>query len=177
MVKRLFITSLLCSLFQIFSCNAADGVNNTPVSIGNLDRYMGTWYEIARFDHSFERGRTNTMAVYTKKMDGTISVENVGMKKGKQKISSGTAKTTDTSGMLRVTFFWPFYSDYRVLMLADDYSYALVGGSSAKYLWVLARSPKISQSVRDRLMNEAKRRGYDTKKLIWVDQTQNLAKL
>lgn len=116
------------------------------------------------------------MAVYTKMMDGTISVENASMKKGKQKVSSGTAKTTDTSGLLRVSFFWPFYSDYRVLMLADDYSYALVGGSSAKYLWVLARKPQISQSVRDRLMKEAVRRGYDTKKLIWVDQTQNLAK-
>ena len=176
MVKKFFITTIICSLFPFFSCTAGDGVNNSPVTIGNLDRFMGKWYEIARFDHSFERGRTNTMTVYTKMMDGTISVENAGMKKGKQKVSSGTAKTTDTSGLLRVSFFWPFYSDYRVLMLADDYSYALVGGSSAKYLWVLARKPQISQSVRDRLMKEAVRRGYDTKKLIWVDQTQNLAK-
>ena len=176
MVKRFFIATLVCSLFPFFSCTASDGANNTPVAIHNLDKYMGTWYEVARFEHSFERGRTNTMTVYTKMMDGTIMVENSGVKNGKQKISTAVAKTTATPGLLRVSFLWPFYSDYRVLLLAEDYSYALVGGSSAKYLWILSRKPEISQSVRDKILKEATRRGYDIKKLNWVDQSQNLSR-
>ena len=85
-------------------------------------------------------------------------------------MSEGKAKRTEDPGILRVSFFGPFYADYRVLMLAPDYSYALVGGSSGHYLWILSRTPKLSSDTRDHILTEARQRGYETEKLIWVQQ-------
>ena len=93
-----------------------------------------------------------------------------GEKNGKFKSSSGKAKTTEEPGRLRVSFFGPFYSDYRVMMLDPDYQYALVGSKSAEYLWILSRTPKLENSVKDAILAEATRRGYDVSKLIWVKQ-------
>lgn len=85
-------------------------------------------------------------------------------------MSEGKAKTTKEPGVLRVSFFGPFYSDYRIMMLGEDYSYALVGGDDGDYLWILSRTPHLEQSVIDRIIEEANYRGYETNKLIWVDQ-------
>lgn len=143
----------------------------TTVSSLDLNRYLGNWYEIARFDHSFERNMEACTARYSLNDNGTIRVENSGIKNGRFKVSVGKAKTTDTTGLLRVSFFGPFYSDYRVLMLADDYHYALVGSSSDQYLWILARTPSLPGDELTAILNEARQRGYNTDRLIWVDQT------
>ncbi len=173
MVMRFTPLAVLCMLFQFCSCSSGLSIDSKPVAAVNVNRYLGNWYEIARFDHSFEHDMTNCIAYYALNDDGTISVTNRGMIDGKPKVSTGTAKLTETPGLLRVSFFWPFYSDYRILMLPDDYSYALVGSDTDKYLWILSRTPKLPDGKVMQILREATRRGYDTSSLIWVDQANN----
>lgn len=150
--------------------------DNSTVSSFDLDRYLGTWYEIARFDHSFERGMENVSAEYLLRDDGMVAVFNSGWKDGKYKVAEGKAKQPDPIGdpaHLKVSFFLFFFSDYDVLMLDDNYQIALVGSKSPNYLWILARDPSPSDAVIGDVIEEADRRGYDTSKLIWVDQSLN----
>ena len=169
-----FMSILMASVICLASCSCrGQKINNTPVKAFDPDRFLGTWYEIARFDHSFERGLTCTIASYSLNADGTLTVVNSGIKNGKGKTSVGKAKLTDTAGRMRVSFFGPFYSDYRVLMLGDDYSYALVGSKSSKYLWILSRTPDIPGDMLKTILASASDRGYDTSKLIWVEQPVN----
>ena len=149
-------------------CMSGPAVDNTLVSTLDLDRYLGSWYEIARFDHSFERGVEEAKAVYTLNRDGTIKVVNSGIKSGKPKTAVGKGKRTDQPGLLRVSFFGPFYADYRVMMIDEEYSYALVGSGGAGYLWILSRTKTLPAAVKSAILAEATRRGYDTSKLIWV---------
>ena len=166
MSSRIF--AFLASVMLPIACSGQK-VDNSPVSSFIPDNYLGNWFEIARFDHSFERDVQFATARYTMTDKGTIKVINSGIRNGRTKTSVGKAKFTDTPGMLRVSFFGPFYSDYRVMMLASDYSYALVGSDSDNYLWILSRTPKLEKATQDMLVSEAKRRGYDTNKLIWVE--------
>lgn len=151
------------------SCNG-QVVDNSTVDYLDTPRYLGRWYEIARYDHSFERGVDYATADYSLMPNGKIRVTNQGVKKGKVKISKGKAKLTDHQGLLRVSFFWPFFSDYRVLMVSDDYQYALVGSKSADYLWILSRSPQLPYEATVLVLDEATRRGYAIEDLIWVPQ-------
>ena len=134
-----------------------------------LDKYLGKWYEIARIDNRFERGISNAVAEYSQNPNGTIKVVNSGIdiKTGKRQSAVGKAKTTSTPGLLRVSFFWIFYADYRVLALGENYSWALVGGSSSKYLWILSRTPILPAEELALAVSEASRRGYDTNRLIY----------
>lgn len=168
-VMSILLGSILC--LAPCSCNGQK-IDNSTVKELELEKYLGAWYEIARFNHVFERGLTHAKAYYTPKENGTISVTNGGIKNGKHKIAEGKAKLTDTVGRLRVSFFGPFYSDYRVMMLSEDYSYALVGSKSPKYLWLLSRTPKLPDDVLKQILSEATVRGYDTSKLIWVEQSK-----
>lgn len=145
------------------------GIDNKTVAI-DLNRFLGKWYEIARFDHSFERGMQKVTAEYSLMPDGKIKVINSGYKNGKFKESVGKAKTTDTSGLLRVSFFMNFYSDYRVLMIDKDYQYVLIGGNSPKYLWIMSRTPQLSAEVLQDIIDVAEDKGYDTEDLIFVEQ-------
>lgn len=168
---KTFIVILLCCLILLSlccSCSTSAKIDNSTVTELNLNRFLGSWYEIARLDHRFERGMTQCTATYTRNEDGTLRVLNRGMKNGKQKESVGKAKTTDTTGLLRVSFWGPFYSDYRVMMLDKDYQYALIGSDSSKYLWILSRTPFLENSVKQAILAEATRRGYDVSKLIWA---------
>ena len=160
----------IAAAVALAGCVSGPKVDNTPVSALDLNRYLGEWYEIARFDHSFERGVEQAKANYTQNADGTIKVVNSGIKNGKPKTAVGKGKTTDTPGLLRVSFFGPFYADYRVMLIDKDYTRALVGSSSADYLWLLSRSPELSETAKSELLYEARRRGYVTDKLIWVKQ-------
>jgi lipocalin len=153
-------------------CVSGPAVDNSPVSSLDLDRYLGTWYEIARFDHSFERGMETAKAVYTLNKDGTVKVVNSGVKAGKPKTAVGKGKRTDKPGLLRVSFFGPFYADYRVMRIDADYNYALVGSGGAGYLWILSRTKEMPENVKSEFLAEAKRRGYDTGKLIWVNHEE-----
>ena len=154
----------------LVGCVSGPKVDNAPVAALDLNRYLGEWYEIARFDHSFERGIEQAKANYTLNEDGTIKVANSGIKDGKPKKAIGKGKLTDTPALLRVSFFGPFYADYRVMKIDADYTYALVGSGGADYLWILSRTRVLPAAAKRELLAEAKRRGYDTDKLIWVKQ-------
>ena len=163
------LLALVALLFPFTACTKALNVDNTPIPTLNINRYLGHWYEVARFDHRFERGLDNSTAYYTFNDDGTVRVENTGWTGSDWKISIGKAKTTDQPALLRVSFFGPFFSDYRVLMLDDNYQMALVGGSSDKYLWILSRTPDPDGVLLTKVLKEAERRGYNTNLLLWVN--------
>ena len=167
MKKLAFITAIVGLLT---GCSTKQAINNSVVLNLDLNRYLGDWYEIARFDHRFERGIEQAKANYTLRDDGKIDVRNTGIKNGKSKKAKGKAKLTDTPALLRVSFFGPFYADYRVMLLDADYQYALIGSGSNKYLWILSRTPHLSEEVKTQILSEAQRRGYDTNNLIWVKQ-------
>ncbi len=168
MKKFVVVTSLFWVL--VAGCVSKPMVDLTPVKAVLLSQYLGTWYEIARFDHWFERDMTHAKAFYEMREDGDIRVTNTGLKKGKERMATAIAKKTAIPGLLRVSFFRPFYGDYRILWLDSDYRYALVGGDDADFLWILAREQTISDEMREILLAEAKRRGYNTAHLIWVKQ-------
>lgn len=162
----MFIAMAITSL----SCCARNTVDNSTVPV-DLNKYLGRWYEIAKYDHYFERDVDYATAHYSVIDNGKIKVVNSGMRGGESKVSVGRAKITDTPGLLRVSFFGPFYSDYRVMMVTPDYRYALVGSKSADYLWIMSRTPAIPSDTLEAILTEARSRGYDTSKLIWVKHT------
>ena len=166
---------IVCSLSLLGLGGCADGpltVDNSTVKQLDLERFMGRWYEIARYDHRFERGMSHVTATYSLLGDGRIKVVNEGVRNGKRKVTRGKGKQPDASqpGKLKVSFFLWFYADYYVLDIAPDYSYVLVGSSSDKYLWIMSRTPALPRPVLDSLLAKLRRRGYDTSKLIFVEQ-------
>lgn len=167
-MKKIFLMAFVVSLFS--ACDASD-IDNSTVKSVDLNRYLGSWYEIAKYDHYFERDLDYAMARYTLRDNGKIDVLNTGIKDGRAKDAKGIAKTTDVPGLLRVSFFGPFFSDYRIMMLDEDYQYVLVGGSTDKYLWILSRTAELDDATLSLILAEADRRGYDTSKLIWVKQS------
>lgn len=169
MKRIIFFLAAIC---LALGCKAGD-IDNTPVKSFDLQRFLGSWYEVARYDHWFERGMEQTKSSYKLRADGKIEVLNTGIKNGKPKESKGKAKTTDTAGLLRISFFGPFYSDYRILLIDKDYQYALIGSSSDNYLWLLSRRSQLSKETKELILKEAQRRGYDTSKLIWVKQMKS----
>lgn len=146
--------------------------NNHTVSSLDISRFMGTWYEIARYDQFFEKGMTRVTATYSLKLNGKIKVVNAGYKNGKPKQITGKAYQPDPSdpGKLKVSFFLWFYSDYYILELDPDYQYVVIGSSSEKYLWIMSRTSTIPDAVCSRLLQKLKDRGYDTDKLVFVSQ-------
>lgn len=148
-----------------------------PVKVFDLNRYLGKWYEIARFDHSFEKDLVGVTAEYSLLPDGKVRVINSGYKDtldGPYKSTEGKAKIPDPSNPahLEVSFFMWFYSDYNIMELDPDYQYALVGSDTDKYLWILSRTPQLPNDPLNRLLDQATRRGYDVGKLIWVAQKE-----
>lgn len=170
-MKRILIFML--TLLSLTGCaDKAVTVDNTTVKQLDLKKFMGKWYEIARYDHKFERGMSHVTATYTLLENGRIKVVNQGMKDGKLETANGKGKLPDASepGKLKVAFFLSFYADYYILDIAPDYSYTLIGSSADDYLWIMSRTPKLPKPVLDRLLKELQQRGYDTNKLIWVQQ-------
>jgi lipocalin len=141
-----------------------------------LERYLGIWYEIARFDHRFERNLQGVKAHYSIREDGKIQVRNSGYKQsldGEYTAAIGKAKIPDKvnePGKLKVSFFWIFYGDYFVFELDKDYQWAVIGSSSDKYLWILSRTPELPEEIYANLLERIEERGYDTHKLIKVKQ-------
>jgi apolipoprotein D and lipocalin family protein len=161
----------LCALFISGCVGIPDNV--TPVGNFNLERYLGKWYEIARLDHSFERGLTRVTAEYSLREDGGLRVVNRGYseKDGEWKEAEGKGyfvKEPDR-GYLKVSFFGPFYGSYIVFELDHaGYQYSLVSGHYKSYLWILARSPEISDAVKKALLEKAAAAGFDAGKLLFV---------
>ena len=177
MKKLLSIIAVAICTVGLFSCCEKEQTINTSV-VPNLDieRYMGTWYEIGRYDISFEKGLVGVTANYKLLDNGTVQVINTGYKDsldGKIDIIEGKAKRRDanaTDGALKVSFFLDFYSQYNVMELAPDYSWALVGSKTDKYLWILSRTPSMNTNDIETALRLAANRGYDTSQILWVEQ-------
>lgn len=163
--------SLLISFLLTGCAGIPDNV--TPIQGFDIERYMGTWYEIARLDHSFERGMSRVTAEYTLQEDGTVRVVNRGYVEAKNrwKTAEGKARFGQTPdlGYLQVSFFGPFYGAYVILELdVENYQYALVCGPSREYLWILGRQPDMDSETRQRLVDRAQQSGFAIGKLIYV---------
>lgn len=171
--KLIHFACILTSAIFVTGCvGVPKGIE--PVKGFELDRYLGKWYEIARLDHPFERGLTNVTAEYSMREDGGVKVVNRGysVKKEEWQTAEGKAyfvKSPDT-GFLKVTFFWPFYGSYVIFELdKENYQYAFVTGPSKEYLWLLSRTPTVSDELLERFVDKADNLGYDTGELIFVD--------
>lgn len=175
MFVRLLKKSLaLCLIPLLVACTSIpNGI--TPVTNFEVERYLGTWYEIARLDHRFERGLQNVTAEYSLEKNGNIRVLNTGTNSetGVVDTAEGKARFVKDSntGHLEVSFFGPFYSSYVIFELdQEDYRYAFVSGYNKKYLWLLARTPVIEQSVIDSFTSLARESGFPVEELIFVEQ-------
>lgn len=147
-----------------------------------LQNYLGTWYEIARFNHSFEKNLQGVTATYSVRPDGKIKVLNQGYKYGEEskfKKAIGKARNAKAGGSrnFEVSFFLNFYAPYNILELDKDYQYALIGSNSPNYLWILCRTPKMDDETLQMLISNAKARGYNTDNLLMVDQSINESNL
>lgn len=146
-----------------------------PVKDFQAERYLGKWYEIARLDHSFERGMQQVTAEYSLREDGGINVLNRGFIESQQEWKEAQGKAyfveDQHTGYLKVSFFGPFYGAYIIFALDDDYQYSLVTGPDKSYLWLLSRSPRLPPEQQARLVQQMTELGFATEQLIFVDQS------
>ena len=171
---------VVCCCFFPLAC--ASGLRDTEpplevVEFVDLNRYTGTWYEIARYPHRFQEGCVATTAIYTLRGDGKIDVLNqcrLEELDGKLKSAQGTAWVVDktTNAKLKVSFFWPFSGDYWIIELGDNYEYAVVGHPERTYLWILSRTPTMDKDFYEELIERIKNKGYDTTKLLITPQVK-----
>jgi apolipoprotein D and lipocalin family protein len=171
---RLLIVPVV--LFGVAGCTGLpDGIE--PVSELDLERYKGTWYEIARLDHSFESGLSDVKAVYSSNPDGSVAVINRGYSEedNEWQQADGRAVRVDKAleGHLKVSFFGPFYASYVVFRLDESYQTAYVTGYNRDYLWLLSRTPKVDQDIINEFKAVAGDKGFDLSELIMVDQSRN----
>lgn len=164
----------LLLVLSLVGCSTAppDGVH--PVSAFDINRYLGQWYEIARLDHSFERGMSDVSATYRLQDDGSVKVINRGYdvqrQIWKEAIGRALLLGDSSTGSLKVSFFGPFYGGYHVIALdRQNYRWSLVAGPDRDYLWILSREKTLSAEVRQQLLGQARALGFATDKLIWVD--------
>lgn len=171
--RRLFATLCLGAALLLSGCATAPPPGVSAVSPFDLKRYLGTWFEVARLDHRFERGLSQVSATYSLNADGSVKVLNRGYnaEKGAWSEAEGRALFTGNAntGSLKVSFFGPFYGGYHVIALDPGYRWAMVIGPDPSYLWILAREPRIGNDVRANLLAQASAAGVNTPELIWVD--------
>lgn len=178
-MKNKYIAPILIGAgiaFVLASCKST--IPKKAVAVTNFDKakYLGKWFEIARLDYKWEKNLNNVTAEYSLKDDGTIKVDNRGynVKKDKWEESIGKAKFVkkDNVGMLKVSFFGPFYAGYNVIAVDPDYKYALVAGESLKYMWILSREKTIPESVKADYLIKAQEIGYTISDLVWVEHNK-----
>lgn len=162
---------LLC--FLIGCLGLPEGVH--PVKKFDINKYLGKWYEIARLDHSFERGLVKVTAEYSLRDDGGVKVINRGFSVAENRWKEAEGKAYfvkgQDEGYLKVSFFGPFYGSYVVFELdKENYQYAFVSSNDTSYLWFLARSPNVNKELLDRFVKRSKALGFDTDSLIFVEQ-------
>lgn len=169
MVKTLF------AVFTVLILSACLGMPEkvTPVQGFDLNRYLGKWYEIARLDHSFERGLEKVTAHYSLRDDGGVSVVNRGYstQEGDWSVAEGRAYFVNEKdeAYLKVSFFGPFYGSYVIFELdKENYQYAFISGPDLSYLWLLSRTPDISPEVINKFKQRSKALGFDVGNLILV---------
>lgn len=172
-IRRMFVCPLWFSFVLAGCLGTPEGVE--PVNDFKVDTYLGTWYEIARLDHSFERGLSRVTAEYSRLEDGGIRVINRGFSEQNAEWKSAEGRayfvSDDNTGHLKVSFFGPFYSSYVVFGLDhEQYQYAFVSGFNRSYLWLLARTPTVDKQLIQRFEERAGELGFDTDQLIYVSQ-------
>lgn len=178
-MKTKNIFSILMIGLGLFSFSSCRTIPESAVAVKPFDKskYLGQWYEIARFDFRFERGLNNTTATYSMRDDGAIKVVNRGYdyKKEKWKSATGKAKFVgdENDAKLKVSFFGPFYSGYNVIALDKEYKYALVAGKNLDYLWILSRETVVPDKILKEYLGLAQNVGFDTNRFIWVEHTEN----
>lgn len=170
-MKKILLTLFLCPLAGCL------GYPETvePVTDFNLERYLGTWYEIARLDHPFERGLERVTAEYSLRPDGGIRVRNRGFSRENNEWNEAVGKAYfvrgPEEGYFKVSFFGPFYGSYVIFELdKEGYEYAFVTGSSKSYLWLLSRAPTVGGTLKKEFLKKAEELGFETEELIWVHQ-------
>ncbi len=158
---RLYSLFLLLIVMSMPLCGAST-IDNTPVAEFDLARYMGKWYEIARFDNRYQRNLTDVTAEYSLDDDNNITITNRGynIENNEWREVQGHGQATSTTGQLRVSFFLFFASDYNVMGLGENYEWALVGTKSSKYLWIISRTPSLPDDTLSYIIGLAQKRGY-----------------
>ena len=157
-----------------FWVSKPDGIE--PVGNFDINKYLGTWYEIGRFDNRFERNLDNVTATYSLREDGGVKVDNKGYNRQQQKWENSIGKAyfvnenEQDKGFLKVSFFWIFYGGYVIFDLDENYTLSLVTSNDRDYFWILSRTPTISETEKNRILRVAKSNGFDTDKIIWVNQ-------
>ena len=173
MIKKnlLYLFIISVSMLGLFSC-ATIPKNATAVTSFDKEKYLGKWYEFARFDFKFEKNLNNTTAEYSLNENGTIKVVNRGYNtvnnQWQQSIGKAKFVKNDSIAMLKVSFFGPFYGGYNVLAIDADYKYALVAGGSLKYLWILSRETSIPEETKVKYLEIAENIGFETSNLLWI---------
>jgi apolipoprotein D and lipocalin family protein len=165
-------------LVLLFGCSVSKEMSTEFIPVVksfDIQRYLGTWYEVARLPHSFENGLEKVTATYSIRDDGKIAVLNKGFNtaKGEWKDALGKARMKEhgAGALLEVSFFWIFYADYKVIELDTvNYSYAMVTSSSKDYFWILSRTPHLDDSIYDRLIQKASGWGFNISKIYKVRQ-------
>lgn len=174
LIKATALTAItLFSLSYFTSCKSGTVPDQikviTPFDVNKFD---GTWYEIARFDFKHEKDLSNVTANYSLNDDGSLKVVNKGYNfvKNKWEEAKGKGKFTSSTdqGSLQVSFFGPFYSGYHVVMMEPDYETALVFGDTTDYIWILSRKKTISETVKQQFLSKAKEAGYDLNRMVWT---------
>jgi len=177
-MKQASQTTLFCAVICLMALSLKGCLGMperiSPVSPFELDRYLGTWYEVARLDHSFERGLSKVTAHYSLRDDGGVDVLNRGYSEADGQWSEAQGKAyfveDDETGYLKVSFFGPFYGSYVVFELDKaDYQYAFVSGPDTSYLWLLSRQPTVPDALKDRFIDTARQKGFETSELVFVE--------
>lgn len=174
---RRFAPLLLACAVALAGCSTTVPEGITAVTAFDATRYAGKWFEIARLDHSFERGLDNVSARYTLQLDGSVQVINRGFSREKNawKEAEGIAKFTGDprTASLKVSFFGPFYGGYHVVALDPAYRWAMVVGADRSYVWILARDKQLPADIRAQLLAKAQALGIAVDQLVWVDQSRS----
>lgn len=169
------VGAALTALLALNACKTMPS-GTKPVENFQKEKYLGKWYEIARFDSRFEKNLSQVTAEYRLNPDGkTIKVINQGYDDVRKQWKSVTGKAKfvgeDTVASLKVSFFGPFYGGYNVVAIDENYQYALVYGANRKYLWILSREKSIPEAVKQRYVAKAQAEGFAVENLVWVNQS------
>ena len=178
-MKKLLLPLALVVALLLTGCEDKKPEKVTPVENFNLTEYLGTWYEIARLEHRFEKGMEAISATYSMREDGGVKVVNRGYKTAEKEWSDAEGKAyfvkSPDKAFLKVSFFGPFYGSY-IVMDTDYKTYTMISGPDLSYFWILSRKPTLDEKTLNRLLAIAKDTGFDTSKFIYPDQSKNLAK-
>ncbi|MEN2436645.1 lipocalin family protein [Weeksellaceae bacterium A-14] len=175
--SKILVLGLIICVFSLLNSCSSIPEKAKAVEDFDVNKYLGTWYEIARFDFTFEEDVDNVSAQYSLDKNGNVIVLNSGFntKKAKWTKADGLAKFRGNKNVaeLKVSFFGPFYAGYNVVALDDDYRYALIAGKNLDYLWILSRQKSIPENIKTKYLKIAQEIGYNTSKLIWTKQNQS----